>query len=88
VCIPYLPPKKHYSFPIKGTDGKQGSRSFLFFLTFVHFVSFVFNQLITAMRAIAAAAFTGWLGHARNGIAAALGKEDRKFAPGMLPAAG
>src|ERR1700690_990494 len=42
---------------------------------------------IIAMCAIAAAAFAGRLGHARNGFSAALGKEDRKLAFGMLSAA-
>jgi hypothetical protein len=39
------------------------------------------------MCAIAAAAITGWLEHAGNSFAAALGEEDRKFALGMLAAA-
>jgi hypothetical protein len=35
----------------------------------------------------AATGITGWLGHAGNSLSAALGKEDRKFALGVLPAA-
>lgn len=35
----------------------------------------------------AAAAITGWFGHAGNGFPAALGKEDRKLPLGMFPAA-